>query len=338
VNKPGATAPLDLCAVDAGQTDIRYAVYREGRAVLQGATGEGITNLLLAGAAEAFEASLARIRRDCAAALGCSSFRVVSAGLTGVAPEREEYQVARELFAACFPGASLVLNSDMVTTHAAHFADRAGVILHAGSGDFAYGRDLNGRQMRTGGWGYLLGDEGAGFGLGLAGIRAALRAAEGTGEDTSLQEELLAFFVIPRLDQLKSVVYSASFERRRVADFSRRVFEHSGRGDPVARGILEAGALSMARLVPPVVRSLELKQPEVVLTGALFLHQAEYAERCGGLLLELLGGQARVGVGEKSGLGGAIWLGLRALESLDPAGGREAESRPAAAAEGRKSR
>ena len=71
--------------------------------------------------------------------------------------------------------------------------------------------------MRTGGWGYLLGDEGSGFGLGLEAIRAALGAWEKTGPQTDLKDELLPFFDINDPETLKTVVYSKSFQRRRIA-------------------------------------------------------------------------------------------------------------------------
>ena len=75
--------------------------------------------------------------------------------------------------------------------------------------------------MRTGGWGYLLGDQGAGFGLGLSGIRAALQALEQTGPETSLKDELLPYFGIRHIQYLKTSVYNANFQHRKIADFSK---------------------------------------------------------------------------------------------------------------------
>src|SRR5215217_1934342 len=56
------------------------------------------------------------------------------------------------------------------------------VLLHAG----AVGRDAAGRNARAGGHGYLLGDEGSGYWIGREAVRAALRAADGTGPPTVL--------------------------------------------------------------------------------------------------------------------------------------------------------
>ena len=48
-----------------------------------------------------------------------------------------------------------------------------GVALISGTGSFAFGQSRDGRSTRAGGWGYLFGDEGSGYAIALAGLRAA---------------------------------------------------------------------------------------------------------------------------------------------------------------------
>lgn len=306
-------APLELCAIDAGQTDIRFAVCTGDRELLSGRTGKGITNILLEGAVASLEANLREVRRQVRSALGTGRFRVVAAGATGVSRERREYPVMREVFAAAFPGARLVLDSDVITSHAANFKGRPGIILHAGTGDFAYGVDRDGGTLRVGGWGYLLGDEGSGFGLGLSGIRAALRAMEGAGPDTSLKEELLGFFGIADLVELKPVVYSAAFQRRQIAEFAPRVVRHARGGDAVAGRLFEEAAGRMAGLVAPILDRLRFQRADLALTGALFLRNPSFYEATRGLLVSRHGPRLRVRRGLGSSLEGAVWLGRRAL-------------------------
>jgi N-acetylglucosamine kinase-like BadF-type ATPase len=310
----GTVRPLDLCAIDAGQTGIRYLVWSEGRQILSGSVGAGMIHIRLPGAADALRANLGRIVERAAASAGCAAFRVVAAGCTGVSRERAEYGAVREVLAGAFPGALLLLESDLTTSHAAHFQGGAGIVLHAGTGDFAYGVDRHGRKMRVGGWGYLLGDEGAGFGLGLAGLRAALRAGEGSGPATGLREDLPAFFGIERLASIPTLVYSSTFQRRQIADFARHVLDWAERGDAVAREILRVGSERMAGLVDPILRSLDFEAPQIVLTGGLFTRAPSYYERTRALLMDRLTGKGEVRPGTRSPLDGALWLGLNALE------------------------
>ena len=45
-----------------------------------------------------------------------------------------------------------------------------GIALISGTGSLAYGRSASGATARTGGWGYLIGDEGSGYALAIAGL------------------------------------------------------------------------------------------------------------------------------------------------------------------------
>ncbi len=56
---------------------------------------------------------------------------------------------------------------------------RPGAVVAAGSGAVAFGTDFGQVWRRVDGWGHLLGDVGSGAWIGLEGLRAALRAADG---------------------------------------------------------------------------------------------------------------------------------------------------------------
>ncbi len=65
--------------------------------------------------------------------------------------------------------------SDAEAAYRGALGDRAGVVLLAGTGSIALGRDTRGRWARAGGWGPLLGDEGSAFWIGREWLRATLR-------------------------------------------------------------------------------------------------------------------------------------------------------------------
>lgn len=304
---------LDLCAIDAGRTGVRYLVWHDSQTLLSGQTDSGVTNILLPGALDILRNIIKSILQRFQEAFGPYHVRVVAIGCTGIAKERQEYGIVLNEFSNAFPGATVRLENDIVMSYIANFQDAPGIILHAGTGSFAFGRDAYGASLRTGGWGYLLGDEGAGFGLGLAGIRAALQALEHTGPETSLQDELLPYFGIGRLDHLKTIVYAPDFQQR-IANFTKIVFQHAERRDPVAAKIVDDGAIHMVTLIAPLLQQLDFNDPAIALTGALYLNVNTYYQRCERLLQERYGEDVQVIPGAKSILDGALWLGMSMLE------------------------
>src|SRR5437867_4340993 len=64
--------------------------------------------------------------------------------------------------------------SDAEAAHLGALGERAGVLLLAGTGSMALGRDARGRWARAGGWGPLLGDEGSAFWIGREWLRATM--------------------------------------------------------------------------------------------------------------------------------------------------------------------
>ena len=72
-----------------------------------------------------------------------------------------------------------------------------GVVIISGTGSIAYGRNAAGEAARSGGWGYVLGDEGSGYWIGRAALRAVLREADHRGPATALTPMLLDHFGVP---------------------------------------------------------------------------------------------------------------------------------------------
>ena len=56
----------------------------------------------------------------------------------------------------------------------------------------AYGRNQAGREHRAGGYGYLIDDDGSGYGIGRRAIAAVLNAADGSGPHSELSHLLRA--------------------------------------------------------------------------------------------------------------------------------------------------
>ena len=113
------------------------------------------------------------------------------AGLAGWGNERGRAAVEAGLRGAGL-ARRVAVGSDVVAAHVAAFGDEPGILLVMGTGSVIRAVDPRGEAVTVGGWGALLGDEGSGYGIGLEGLRAVLRSADGREPETVLTDALLS--------------------------------------------------------------------------------------------------------------------------------------------------
>ena len=149
-----------------------------------------------------------------------------------------------------------------------------GIALISGTGSLAFGRDAGGVTARSGGWGWLFGDEGSGYALALAGLRAVARAADGRDSATELTHRLLSELHVDMPARLIEAVYSGSTDRRHLARLARVVLETAEHGDAVAGRIVQSAATDLAAMVAAVASSLAFQDQDYALavSGSVLLN------------------------------------------------------------------
>jgi N-acetylglucosamine kinase-like BadF-type ATPase len=133
-----------------------------------------------------------------------------------------------------------------------------GIIVIAGTGSIAFGRNAQGQTARAGGWGYVFGDEGGAFYIVRQALRAALRAEESWGSPTALRTVLLDATGGTSIDDVLHRFYTSDFPRDRIAAVAPLVDQAANAGDKIARGILEEAAAQLADLTRAVRRQIFL--------------------------------------------------------------------------------
>src|SRR5205085_237532 len=78
-----------------------------------------------------------------------------------------------------FPRGNFTVDNDARIALTGAIGFGAGVVVIAGTGSVAFGRNDAGEEARAGGWGPTLGDEGSAYGIARAGLAAVLRAYDG---------------------------------------------------------------------------------------------------------------------------------------------------------------
>jgi len=177
----------------------------------------------------------------------------VCAGLGGASRAGVVNQVTTFL-GNSYPGAEIRVTTDLEIGLEAAFGSGEGILLVAGTGSAAFGRDANGRTARAGGRGPWFSDEGSAFDIGRAAIRAVVLEQDQRGPETAIAKRLFAWHNAPNWDVL---IDQVSKEPDSV--FPKTfplVAQLADRGDAVSREILVAAASSLAGLAAAVVRDL----------------------------------------------------------------------------------
>jgi N-acetylglucosamine kinase-like BadF-type ATPase len=185
-------------------------------------------------------------------------------GITGVT---HDGSIEKEIHAV-FKCPSTVV-SDIELAYRANFAQGDGILLYAGTGSVSYAIDEKGLIHKIGGWGYLLGDEGAGYWIGKEAIRFTLFQLESRKAITggSLADQILKEMSAHDWDTIKEFVYSK--ERSAIAALSRIVDFAATAGDTDAINILNKAAGHLAELVDRIDGKLVRKSLPVKFTGGI---------------------------------------------------------------------
>jgi N-acetylglucosamine kinase-like BadF-type ATPase len=180
-------------------------------------------------------------------------------------------EVVREMLARLGFRRRVRVVHDAVVALAAGAPDGVGLVIIAGTGSVAYGVDPEGRTARSGGWGWLLGDEASAFWLGHAAVRQGIRGADGRGPETSLYERICRRVGAGSPQDLADWFYAQDRPRTGVAELAGLVEEAAGEGDRAAAALLDQAADHLARAARAVAGRLTLPEPyPLVLAGGTF--------------------------------------------------------------------
>jgi len=192
-------------------------------------------------------------------------------GIAGVDREPEAALV-RDIMRRIGCAAPVVVVNDALIALAAGTGDMPGIVIIAGTGSIAYGRNARRVAARSGGWGHIIGDEGSGYWIGREALSAVVRAVDGRGPSTRLTDDVLEHFAIGDISGLPRIVYDRDLPRISVAALGPIVQSASTFGDPVAQAILERAADELALAAGSVAAKLEMRNDAFVfvLAGGVF--------------------------------------------------------------------
>lgn len=257
-----------LIGADVGGTKTAVAVAEDGRE-LGRADGPGAA--LRPGRALVSASTIADVVRRALSTAGKLKGDVLVVGAAGAGrqPEQEELRNALRSEGVA---ENVLVTTDIEIALAGAFGDGVGIVITGGTGSIAVGRDSGGALHRAGGYGWQMGDEGSGYGIGRAALGAVSRAIDGRSPETQLSRKLFEATRSPDFDAL--VRWAATAGPPEVASLAPHVLEVAAAGDVVAAGIADYAARELSQLAVHIIpRITGAEKIPVAATGGLLANE-----------------------------------------------------------------
>lgn len=257
-----------VIGIDAGATKTACLLADAGGHVVARSRGGG-ANLQMAGELEVekvLHSVIAEVLADRDVTLAA-----ICLGMAGVDRETDARVMQAIMRRLALRTRTLIVNDALVAL-VAGVGDGPGVVVIAGTGSIAYGRDARNRAARSGGWGHVLGDEGSGHWIGRAALAAVVRCADGRGPATALTSAVLRHFQLAQVSDLVRLIYDRGLALPELAALGAEVQRARDEGDEVAARILDQAATELVTAAVSVVDRLEMRAQQFpfVLAGGMF--------------------------------------------------------------------
>ncbi|MEW6494494.1 MAG: BadF/BadG/BcrA/BcrD ATPase family protein [Cyanobacteriota bacterium] len=167
---------------------------------------------------------------------------------------------------------NVVIGNDALIALVGGLGHPVGIVAIAGTGSIVFGRNSQGDTKRVGGWGHLLGDAGSAYHLAVSGLRAALKAYDGGGLATTLQERFREHLGLLNLEEVVNVIYQQGWSVKDIAALAPIIAQEAVWGDEVSLSIIEDAVKELVQATQVVINTLFSPSEifEVVTTGSVW--------------------------------------------------------------------
>jgi N-acetylmuramic acid 6-phosphate etherase len=253
----------------------------------------------------------------------------IAAGMAGLRNEADEKRVL-SLAVHEWPGIPFHATNDLETALEAGgpWPDKADarVLLLSGTGSCAYGRNTEGRTVKFGGRGHILGDRGSAIDIALQALRAIVYQQDLKAQFPALGQAILRALQLNNPDDL--IPWTQEAAKGDIAQLAVTVFREAEKGDSLARDVLREAADRLADMAANCATHLvnDGAHVQFILAGGTLLKQPVFANSVSKRLHERWS-DCRVEKLKRESVWGAITL-AKALLPVAP--GASGSSLPAA--------
>jgi glucosamine kinase len=257
--------------IDGGASNLRVVIVDE-QMQIQNTVQRGTANPRIIGQ----EQSAALIQDALREALAQVTESISGVGI-GIAGASAVYarDWLHEVIHAVLPDVHVAAGSDYEIALVGANGIREGVLLLAGTGSVAFGVNAAGKSLQVGGWGYLLGDEGSGYWIGMQALQVVTKILDGQLQATSsLKQHIMDELKLSQSSDILAWVYGQKpTPVASMAQLSSLVLIEAQGGDTQAQAIIMEAADHLVHLARTTMRQLDMIDAKIAFAGGLLESQ-----------------------------------------------------------------
>jgi N-acetylglucosamine kinase-like BadF-type ATPase len=147
----------------------------------------------------------------------------VVVGLAGLDTDRDE--IVSNQLREKIKTKSLTIVNDGLIGFRSGTDSKWGVCLIASTGANCYGITKTGKEVKAGGWGYLIGDQGSGYAIGKKILEKLMKEYDGREMESGIGDKVLHYLNLTNIPELMDWVYHQTEVVERIASLSRIIPE-----------------------------------------------------------------------------------------------------------------
>ncbi len=185
-------------------------------------------------------------------------------GTAGAGREKERKMLVRMIKDIGFTQ-RLIVTDDVITAFHGGVGENEGIIIISGTGSICFGKNSKGESFRTGGWGYIIGDEGSGYYIGRRILNTIMRSYDNREGYTVLTPLVLSRLNLNNPEDLVKYVYRSRTEVREISELAKLADDACDLGDTTAENILKDTARELFCCVKTVIERLKFSDKRITI-------------------------------------------------------------------------
>ncbi|MGB7340520.1 MAG: BadF/BadG/BcrA/BcrD ATPase family protein [Phototrophicaceae bacterium] len=189
------------------------------------------------------------------------------AGASAVYANDWLHGIIRDVLPSCHIAAA----SDNEIALVGALGKRHGILILAGTGSGVFGVNAAGDSAQVGGWGYLLGDEGSGYWMGLQALKNVADAFD-RAEESPFTEVIAETLGVTSPRHLIESVYLSEQPIPTIANLAPIVLQLADEGMSEAQTITSQASAALVAQAQTAMTRLQMNDPQIAFAGSIVTH------------------------------------------------------------------